>query len=45
MHAIDLEQEVEAGEMATFNFMVDTPGTYEVESHVTEDVLVVIEVV
>ena len=44
IHGIDLEQEVAAGVMATFNFTADTPGTYEVESHVTEAVLVVIVV-
>lgn len=44
IHGIDLEQAVDAGVMATFNFVADTPGTYEVESHTTEDVLVVIEV-
>lgn len=44
IHGIELEKEVEAGVTATFNFVADTPGTYEVESHVTEDVLVIIEV-
>ncbi len=44
IHGIDLEQAVDAGVMATFNFTADTPGTYEVESHVTEAVLVVIVV-
>ncbi|MGB8860842.1 MAG: hypothetical protein WCC60_16400 [Ilumatobacteraceae bacterium] len=43
VHGIELEQSVAAGEMATFNFTVDAAGTYEVESHLTEDVLVVIE--
>jgi hypothetical protein len=45
VHTIELEQAVDAGVTATFNFVVDTPGTYEVESHVTEEILVVIEVV
>ena len=44
VHGIDLEQKAAKGEMATMNFTLDTPGTYEVESHVTEDVLLVIEV-
>lgn len=43
VHGIELEQSVDAGVMATFNFTIDEAGTYEVESHVTEDVLVVIE--
>jgi len=45
VHGIDLEQSVDAGVTATFNFVADTPGTYEIESHETEEVLVVIEVV
>ena len=44
IHGIELEKAVDAGVTATFNFVADTPGTYEVESHVTEDVLVIIEV-
>lgn len=44
VHGVDLEQSVDAGVTATFNFVADTPGTFEVESHTTEDVLVVIEV-
>lgn len=44
IHTIDLEKAVDAGVTATFNFVADTPGSYEVESHETEDVLVVIEV-
>lgn len=45
VHGVDLEQSVDAGVMATFNFTVDTAGTYEVESHTTEEVLLVIQVV
>jgi len=45
VHGIDLEQKAGPGVMATMNFTLDTPGTYEVESHVTEEVLLVIEVV
>ncbi len=44
VHVIDLEQAAAKGEMATMNFTLDTPGTYEVESHITQDVLVVIDV-
>ncbi|MEN9646778.1 MAG: hypothetical protein RL238_3447 [Actinomycetota bacterium] len=44
IHGIELEKEVEAGVTATFNFVADAAGTYEVESHITEDVLVVIQV-
>ena len=44
VHGVDLEQDVAVGVMATFNFTADTAGTYEVESHNTEDVLVVIDV-
>ncbi len=43
VHGVDIEQAVEKGQMATMNFTIDAPGTYEVESHLTEDVLVVIE--
>lgn len=45
VHGIELEQSVDAGVMATFNFTIDTPGSYEVESHITEAVLVIIEAV
>lgn len=45
VHGIDLERAVDAGTMATFNFTVTEAGTIEVESHLTEDVLVVIQVV
>lgn len=43
VHGIDIEQEAAAGEMATINFTITEAGTYEVESHITEDVLVIIE--
>jgi len=45
VHGIELEQAVAAGVTATFNFVADATGTYEVESHDTGDVLVVIEVI
>ncbi len=44
VHGIDFEQAASKGEMATMNFTLDEPGTYEVESHVTTDVLVIITV-
>ena len=43
VHGVDIEQKAKAGEMATINFTIDAAGTYEVESHITEDVLVIIE--
>jgi len=45
VHTIDLEQEVATGESTTFTFVVDTVGEIEVESHVTEDALLTIQVV
>lgn len=44
LHGIDLERAVDAGVMATFNFTATTPGTYELESHETGGVLVVLVV-
>jgi len=44
LHGIDLERTVDAGVMATFNFTATTPGTYELESHETNGVLVVLVV-
>lgn len=44
LHGYDLEQEVPAGEPASFSFTADQAGTFEVESHETEEVLVVLEV-
>ena len=43
VHGIDIEQAADAGQMATINFTIDAAGTYEVESHITSDVFVVIE--
>ena len=45
VHTIDLESAVTAGETTTFTFVVDTVGEIEVESHITEEVLLVIDVV
>ncbi|MDO8389370.1 MAG: hypothetical protein Q7V57_02695 [Actinomycetota bacterium] len=44
VHGYDLEQEVAKGVAAIINFTADEIGRFEVESHITEDVLVVIEV-
>lgn len=44
IHGIELERAVDAGVMATFNFAPTAPGTYEVESHETGDVILVIVV-
>lgn len=44
LHGIELERSVGAGVMATFNFTANTPGTYELESHETDGVLVVLVV-
>ena len=43
VHGIELEQAADAGVMITMNFTIDAPGTYEVESHITDGVLLVIE--
>lgn len=44
VHTLDLEAQVAAGETATFSFVADVAGTYEVESHDTGALLVVLEV-
>jgi len=44
VHDYDLEQDVAKGVAAIINFTATKAGTFEVESHITEDVLVVIEV-
>ncbi|MDO8362512.1 MAG: hypothetical protein Q7V88_06410 [Actinomycetota bacterium] len=44
VHVIELEQSVDAGVMATFNFVADLAGTIEVESHETGEVLIILEV-
>lgn len=43
VHGIDIEQAADAVQMATINFTIDAAGIYEVESHITGDVFVVIE--
>lgn len=46
VHGIDLGdgQEFEPGQTATFTFTADTAGEFEVESHITEALLVVLQV-
>ena len=44
IHGYDLEEDVPKGSTATFNFTAGLTGRFEVESHTTEAVLVVIEV-
>jgi hypothetical protein len=45
VHGFDLEKRVAAGVEAVFRFTADTPGRFDVESHTTEQVLLVIDVV
>jgi hypothetical protein len=45
LHGYDIETgEVDAGSAATISFTADKAGEFEIESHVTEQVLVVIRV-
>ncbi len=44
VHGYDLEETVKAGETATFNFTADQAGTFEIESHKTEAVVMVLQV-
>lgn len=45
LHGYDIETgEVEAGTPAVMSFTADTAGEFEIESHVTEQVLAVIQV-
>lgn len=43
VHRVEIEQKARANQMATINFTIDEAGTYEVESHITKDVLVIVE--
>jgi hypothetical protein len=45
LHGYDLEKQVAAGVEAVIRFTADEPGRFEVESHTTEQVLLVIDVV
>jgi len=44
VHGYDLEQPVKAGEEVAFEFTANQAGRFEVESHKTEDVLLVLQV-
>ncbi len=44
VHGYDISKESKRAEMVTMNFTADQVGTFEVESHITEDVILVIEV-
>jgi hypothetical protein len=44
VHGYDLEQKVAAGVEAQFEFEADMPGEFEVESHTTDKVYVVLHV-
>lgn len=46
VHGFDLgdDQEFEPGQVATFTFTADTAGEFEVESHITDALLVVLQV-
>jgi hypothetical protein len=44
VHVVEMEQKVDLGVTATFNFAAAQVGTIEIESHVTDTVLLVIEV-
>ncbi len=47
LHGYDLGdgQEMPAGQPATFTFIADTAGRFELESHETHDVILILEVV
>ena len=44
LHGYDLEQEAEPGKTATFEFTADQTGQFDLESHITEDTLLVLVV-
>jgi hypothetical protein len=44
LHGFDLSQKAAAGVEATFSFVADQPGRFELESHLTGDVLLVLDV-
>jgi hypothetical protein len=45
VHGYDLEKRVAAGVEAVIRFTADQPGRFEIESHTTEQVLLVLDVV
>jgi hypothetical protein len=42
LHGYDLEQKADAGTTSTFNFTADQTGQFDLESHVTENTLLVL---
>jgi hypothetical protein len=45
LHGYDLEQKAEAGQTSTFEFTADQTGQFDLESHLTENTLLVLVVV
>ena len=45
LHGYDLEQKADAGKTSTFEFTADQSGQFDLESHLTEDTLLVLVVV
>jgi heme/copper-type cytochrome/quinol oxidase subunit 2 len=45
LHGYDIEQNADPGETATFEFTADQTGQFDLESHVTENTLLVLVVV
>jgi heme/copper-type cytochrome/quinol oxidase subunit 2 len=45
LHGYDIEQKADAGKSSTFEFTADQTGQFDLESHVTEDTLLVLVVV
>jgi hypothetical protein len=44
LHGYDIEQDADAGETATLEFTADQTGQFDLESHVTENTLLVLVV-
>jgi hypothetical protein len=45
LHGFDLEQKAAAGTEVALKFVADQPGRFELESHINENVLLILEVV
>ena len=45
LHGYDIEQKADAGKTSTFEFTADQAGQFDLESHITEDTLLVLVVV
>jgi heme/copper-type cytochrome/quinol oxidase subunit 2 len=45
LHGYDIEQDADAGKTSTFEFTADQTGQFDLESHVTENTLLVLVVV